>query len=66
MISCEYCEISKNVYFEEYLPTVGSLSRSRAENNIPMVIESNFVNGKIGQLKILSSKLRSESRSMAI
>ena len=66
MISCEYCEISKNVYFEEYLPTVGSLSRSSAENNIPMVIESNFVNGKIGQLKILSSKLRSESRSMAI
>ena len=66
MFSCEFCEIFKNVYFQEYLPTVGSRSWRRAENNIPMVIETNFANGKIGQLKIISSKLRRESRSLAI
>ena len=66
MFYCEFCEISKNVYFEKYLPTVGSWSWSRAENNIPMVIHTNFVNCKIGQLKVLSSKLRKESSSMVI
>ena len=24
MFSCEYCEISKNIYFEEHLPTAAS------------------------------------------
>ena len=24
MFSCEYCEISKNIYFEEYLRTAAS------------------------------------------
>ena len=29
VFSCEYCEIFKNTYFEEYLPTAASVDRLR-------------------------------------
>ena len=51
MFSCKICEIFKNIYFEEYLPTDASLNERQQETHalLSRKNESHLINLSRGQ-----------------